>query len=110
MCGAFGCSGKEIVPGRNSDRLLESSVFLVGPQQASILSILSWNINGIKTKLDKYNVINLLYKYDKISLNEVKTPLPVSLPGYVSYRSNVRGSCDRGETVLLVKNYQENRH
>ena len=48
---------------------------------------------------------NLLYKYDIISLNEVKTPLSVSLPGYITYRSSVRGSCDRGGTVLLVKNY-----
>lgn len=32
--------GEKIVPGRSNDRLLESSVFLDGPQQASFLSIL----------------------------------------------------------------------
>ena len=71
MCGAAGCLGEKIVSGRSSDRLLESSVFLDGPQQASFLSILSWNISGIKKNyynmLEKNNFTNLLYKYDIIS-------------------------------------------
>ena len=69
------------------------------------VSILSWNINSVKTKLEKNSVRDLLYKYDLISLNEIKTPLPVSLPGYVTFTSSVRGSPERGGTVLLVKNH-----
>ena len=40
-----------------------------------------------------------------MSLNEVKTLLAVSFPGYVSFKSTVRGSLQRGGTVLLVKNH-----
>ena len=50
--------------------------------------------------------------HDTISLNKVKKPVSVSLPGYIAYNSNVsnsnsnvRGSVDRWETVLLMKNY-----
>ena len=69
------------------------------------MKILSWNINGVKTKLEKTVVQNLFYNYDLISLNEVKTPLPVSLPGYVTFASNARGSPERGGTVLFIKNH-----
>ena len=44
-------------------------------------------------------------RYDIIGLNEVKTTLRVSLPGYVSYRSVCNVSGHRGGTVVLVKNY-----
>ena len=35
----------------------------------------------------------------------MKTPLLISLPGYVTYRSIVRGSSERGGTVLFIKNH-----
>ena len=50
-------------------------------------------------------VQSVLLNYDIISLNEVKTSLPVSFPGYVSFKSEVRGSAERGGTVILVKDY-----
>ena len=83
---------------------MEPAVFL-GPQEARTVSIISWNLNGVKTKLEKDNVKELLYRYDVISVNEVKTPLSISLPGYVTYRSAVRGSSERGGTVLFIKNH-----
>ena len=61
-------------------------MFLGGPQQARTVSIISWNLNGVKTKLEKDNVKELLYRYDVISVNEVKTPLSISLLGYVTYK------------------------
>ncbi len=67
--------------------------------------MVSWNINGVKTKLEKNCVQEFLLKYDIIGLNEVKTASSVSFPGYFTYRSAVRGSKERGGTVLLVKNY-----
>lgn len=67
------------------------------------LRIVSWNINGAKTKLEKIVVYNLLCQYDIIGLYEVKTSLPVSLSGYVSYRSVAYGSGHRGGTVVLVR-------
>lgn len=58
----------------------------------------------MKTKLEGKVVQDLLYKYDLICLNEIKTPLEVYFPGYVTYKSAVRGSNQRGGTVLLIKN------
>lgn len=66
---------------------------------------MSWNMNGVCTKLEKSNVHRMLCEYDIISINEVKTPLPVTLSGYKSYRSAVLGSAARGGTVVLVKNW-----
>ncbi len=62
-------------------------------------------MNGVCTKLEKSYVHQLLYDYDIVSINEVKTPLPVCLTGYKSYRSDFVGSGARGGTVVLVKNW-----
>ncbi len=43
------------------------------------MRIISWNINEVKTKLEKRCVQDLLLKYDVVSLNEVKTALRVFL-------------------------------
>ena len=67
------------------------------------LKILSWNINGARTKMEKTKVYNLLSRYDIIGLNEVKTSLHISLPGYVSYKSSVSGGGHRGGTVVLIR-------
>ncbi len=82
---------------------MEPKVFLDRPQQLSQLCILSWNINGVKTKLEGEVVEDLLYKYDLICLNKVKTPLEVYFPDYVTYKSTVRGSNQCSGTVLLIK-------
>ena len=44
-------------------------------------------------------------QYDIVSLNEIKTDLKVSLPGYVEYRGVKEKSAHRGGTVVFVKNY-----
>lgn len=67
------------------------------------LKILSWNINGVSTKLEKISVSNFLYQYDVTGLNEVKTNSRISLPGYVSYKSSVSGGGRWGGTVVLVR-------
>ena len=67
------------------------------------LKILSWNVNGVSTKLEKNIVTNLLYQYDVIGLNEVKTNSRISFPGYVSYGSGTGGGGRRGGTVVLVR-------
>ena len=86
---------------------MEHAVFLVLPhQKKQFVSILSWNINGARTKLEKVNVYNFVSDYDIISLNETKTPLDISIPGYISYKSKrVTGKASlRGGTVVLVRN------
>lgn len=80
--------------------------FLSGPQHhVHAVKLISWNINGVRTKLEKHCVQDFLMKYDIVCLNEVKTPLRVCLPGYVSYMSNNKTSPHRGGTVVMVKNY-----
>lgn len=75
----------------------------MGPQKEP-LSLISWNANGVRTKLENDRVQSLLLTYDVIGLNEVKTNCNVSFPGYVSYRSD---NCDmnRGGCVVLIKGY-----
>ena len=74
------------------------------PQRATELKIMSWNVNGVFTKLEKKHVLKELTQYDVISLLEVKTSLPVRIPGYMSYRSAVVGSSERGGVVVCVRN------
>lgn len=67
-----GCTIRLDVPERNFYRSrmvidkTELSVFLRRPQNQLI--ILSWNVNGIKTKSEKPCVYNILLKYDIICL------------------------------------------
>ena len=83
---------------------MEPEVFLTRPQSKQELRISSWKLDGCKTKLEKTHVQSLLKHFDIISLNEVKSELRVSFPGYVGYRSVVRRSPHRGGTVVLIKN------
>ncbi len=77
--------------------------FLHQPRQY-ILQVLTWNINGAKTELEKPAILTWLCQYDIISLNEIKTNLNVSLPGYVSFRKIKKDSSHRGGTIVFVKN------
>lgn len=85
---------------------MESAGFLGRPQQhQKQLSILSWNVNGVRTKLEKKNVQDLLLDYDIVCFSEIKTPLSVSLPGYVTYKSQKKEAPHRGGTIAMLKNY-----
>ena len=66
---------------------------------------MSWNVNGVRTKLEKVYVHNLLLNYDVIGLYEIKTPLSVSFPGYVSYISRDANNPHRGGTCVLIKQH-----
>ena len=46
----------------------------------------------------------MLLEYDIICLNEVRTSLTVSFPGYVGYRSSMRGPAHRGGTIVFLRN------
>lgn len=47
----------------------------------------------------------MLQCYDIISLNEVKTAWPVSFPGFMTVKSNCKGTRERGGTVILIRNW-----
>ena len=60
---------------------------------------MSWiKNNSVITKQEKDSVRYLMHK-DLISLNEMKTPQPVSLPSTVTFTSSVTGSSERGGTI-----------
>ena len=67
---------------------------------------MAWNINAVKTKLEKSLVRTLLLDYDIISLSETKTQLHVNLPGFVTFRrvnsvsSHLERSGCHGEELL----------
>ena len=82
---------------------MEGSLFLNRPQKP--IHVLAWNINAAKTKLEKDNIINILCKYDIVSLSEIKTSLRVSLPGYIAFTSRNRDAPSRGGVCVLVKEY-----
>lgn len=68
------------------------------------MKIISWNVNKVCTKLEKQNVFSMLSEYDIIALSEVKTQLPIHLPGYITYRGKTVGIPSRGGIVVLVRN------
>ena len=68
---------------------------------------MAWNINAVKTKLEKSLVQKFLLECDIISLSETKTQLNVSLPGFVTFRRVNSVSSHRG-VVVMVKNYLAN--
>ena len=81
------------------------SGFLGKPHQSTKpIKIITWNINGAKTKIEKSHVQNFLLEYDIVALNEVKTPLRVCLPGYVPFKSVTKENANRGGTLVMVKN------
>ena len=65
---------------------------------------MSWNINAVKTKLEKKNVYDTIKEYDLVSLNEIKTPLKVTCPGYIVLSSRDMANPNRGGTCVLIKN------
>ena len=89
----------------NGDRPVDPPGFLGRPQQESKLKLVSWNINATRTKLDKHIVQSFLINYDIISINEIKTPLSLSIPGYKCYKSAHVEGTHRGGTALFIKNY-----
>ena len=67
---------------------MEYAGFLNLPHQNdNALKIISWNINGAKSKLENMHGYNFLSSFDIISLNEAKSSMYISIPGYVSFKS-----------------------
>lgn len=84
---------------------MDAPGFLGRPQKESKLKIVSWNINADRTKLEKHIVQSFFIHYDIININEIKTPLPLSVPGCKCCKSvHVEGE-HRGGTAVFIKNY-----
>ena len=82
---------------------MEVELFLNRPQKC--IRIVSWNINAVRTKMERDGVLKMLQEFDIVSINEIKTPRFVSLPGYVSYISRDRNNPHRGGTCVFIKHH-----
>ncbi len=82
---------------------MEIAPFLGRPQ--NYFRIMSWNINAIRTKTEKRDVLSILNECDIVCLCEVKTNLNVSVPGFVCYASIDQGSAHRGGVCVLIKTH-----
>ena len=80
---------------------MEFAPFLGRPQDR--FRIMSWNINSVRTKTEKDNVLLMLHDCDVVFLCEVKTALQVSIPGFICYSSVDQGSAHRGWVCVLMK-------
>ena len=80
-----------------------SAFFLKSTRRVNDIKIISWNADGIHTEAEKENILQVLIQCEILCLLEVKTALPVMIPGYVTYRSAVVGAHDRGGAVVCVK-------
>ena len=67
------------------------------------MTIISWNIHGAKNKLQNHDLLHFLCSFDIICLNEVKTPLPITIPGYSCSRS-IGDHQHRGGCAIFVRN------
>lgn len=65
------------------------------------LRLCTWNINAVRTKLDKDEIRSFFNCVDIICLNEIKTQIRFTIPGYVSY-INAQDS-NRGGVAVLVR-------
>ena len=81
---------------------MESSSFLERPHVPPV-RILSWNINGVKTKLELPHVQQLLIADDIFAISELKANWRASFPGNVSYRSAMVGG--RGGVAVFVRRH-----
>lgn len=94
-----------------------ATAFLESGRSTTDLKIITWNINGIKNKLDNENVRRLLLDKNIICLNEIKTGVRFCFPGFSVFTSGGtnkhRGGCavlitDRlKDKILFVNNNEE---
>ena len=66
------------------------------------MTITSWNINGVKNKLENKTVETVL-SADIICLNEIKTDLGFSMPGYVTHISKSHARHRGGCAAVLLR-------
>ena len=68
------------------------------------MTVLTWNINSVKNKLENLRVLHYLYDAHIVCLNEIKTAQTFSIPGYGSYTSSGDDARHRGGCAMLIRN------
>lgn len=67
------------------------------------LKLCSWNICGVKEKLQDPDIFKFLVQYDMVWLLEVRNVHQKSVPGFYVYNNKSRKGHHRGGVMLLVK-------
>ena len=67
------------------------------------MKLCSWNICGVKEKLQDPDIFNFLVQYDIVWLLEVRSAHQKSVPGFCVYTNMSRKGHYRGGVMLLVK-------
>ena len=68
------------------------------------MKLCSWNIAGLKDKLEKKEIFDFIQDYDIVWILETKTYFHLSVPGFMVYRNVSPTGMNRGGVVMLVKN------
>ena len=77
--------------------------FLNEKKTTSVLKLCSWNICGVKEKLNDSEILKFLMQYDLVWLLEVKSVYQKSVPGFYMYNNMSRRGSHRGGVTLLIK-------
>ncbi len=68
-----------------------------------MLKLCSWNVCGVREKLNDPEILKFLMQYDLVWLLEVKSAYEKSVPGFYMYNNKSRVGCNRGGVMLLIK-------
>lgn len=64
----------------------------------------SWNIAGVRDKLQKPDILRFLLVFHTVWLFEMKTNSQIHVPGFTVYSNSSRHHQHRGGVMMLVKN------
>ena len=69
----------------------------------SSLKLCSWNIGGLRDKLQNEDILNFVLGFDIVWLLETKYYFNVQVPGFTIYHNVSREGYHRGGVMMLVK-------
>lgn len=83
---------------------METTVFSISEQRTNIFCIATWNIDGIRNKLENIQVQHLFADVDVLCLNEIKTGLRYGMAGFETFSSHQGTAEHRGGCGVLIRN------
>ena len=78
-------------------------IFLSKPQQMRSLELCSWNVCGVKEKLQDKAILNFLIQFDVVWILEARSVHQKSVPGFQFYYSKSKKGHQRGGVIMLIK-------
>ena len=64
---------------------------------------MSWNISGLRDKLQESDILTFILNYDIVWLLETKYYFSLNVPGFIMHTNVSRSGMHRGGVVLLIK-------